>query len=123
MAYDPSTPLGQVRLLINDTSSDPVFGDPDLSGFLAMEGGNVKLAAAQALDVIADDEALTLKIVSTDTGSTNGPGVAASLRQRAESLRKQVVYDIANSTDDEASVFEVIPIVPECSTRPLWWSV
>lgn len=119
MAYDPTTPVGQVRLLINDTGNDPVFDDGDLNGFLAMENYSVKLAAAQALDVIADDELLTAKVVSTDTGSTNGAAVADSLRKRAESLRKQVVDGVGETEDD--AVFELIPIVPD--TVPLWWNV
>lgn len=119
MTYDPSTPAGQVRLLINDTSNDPVFGDTDIDGFLSLEGGSVKRAAAQALDVIADDELLTAKVLSTDTGSTNGAAVADSLRRRAESLRQQAIVD-QGTTDDDV-VFELIPLQPD--PTPLWWNV
>lgn len=119
MAYDPTTAVGQVRLLINDITGDPVFEDGSISAFLVMEGNNVKRAAAQALDTIADDEALTSKALSTDTGSTNGPAVAASLRDRAKALREQAVYDLG--LDDDESVFELIPIQPEDSA--LWWLV
>lgn len=119
MTYDPNTAIGQVRLLINDTNgADPVFDDGDLQAFLTLEGGNVKLAAAQALDVIADDEVLTAKVFSTDSGSANGAAVADSLRKRAEGLRKQVVDGVGGSDDD--AVFELIPIVPD---QPFWWLV
>lgn len=117
MAYDPTTAAGRVRLLLNDISNDPVFGDGDIDGFLALEGGSVKLAAAQALDVIADDEALTAKAVSVGGASSNGPAVADSLRKRAASLREQAVTDLGTDTDD--AVFEIIPMVPE----PVWWPV
>lgn len=122
MTYDPTTPVGLVRLLINDISSDPVFDDGDLNGFLTLEAQSVKRAAAQALDVIADDEALTAKVVTSQDVSTNGPAVAASLRARAATLREQAVYDLT-VTDDE-SVFELIPIVPDqVWTDQSWWTV
>lgn len=117
MSYDPATPAGQVRLLINDTSgTDPVFADDDILGFLTLEGGSIKLAAAQALDVIADDEALTGKVISSDGKSTNGPAVAAALRARAETLRKQAVYD--QSQDEDEAFFEIVPMTPYASADP-----
>lgn len=117
MAYDPATAAGRVRLLLNDTSNDPVFDDGAIDAFLALEGQSVKLAAAQALDVIADDEALTAKVVSVGGASSNGPAVADSLRRRAASLREQAVTDLGTDSDD--ATFEIIPIVPDSSV--LWW--
>lgn len=117
MTYDPTTPAGQVRLLVNDTGgTDPVFEDEDILGFLALEGNNVKRAAAQALDVIADDEALTGKVISSEGNSTNGPAVAAALRARATTLREQAVYD--SSQDEDEAFFEIIPMTPTVSTDP-----
>jgi hypothetical protein len=122
MAYDPTTTVGQVRLLINDTSADPVFDDGDINAFLTLEGLSVKRAAAQALDVIADDEALTAKVVSSQDVSTNGPAVAASLRARATTLREQAVYDL--TVNDDESVFELIPVVPDqLWSDQSWWTV
>jgi hypothetical protein len=118
VTYDPATPDGQVRLLINDISADPAFADPDIAGFLALEGGNVKRAAAQAIDVIADDEALIAKVISVEGASTNGPAVADSLRRRSAALREQAVYDLGLSDDE--GVFElVMPTIDTCD----WWSV
>lgn len=127
MSYDPATPAGQVRLLINDTSADPVFTDQDIAGFLALEGNSVKRAAAQALDVIADDEALTSKVVSSEGVSTNGPAVADSLRRRATTLREQAVYDLG--LDDDEIYVEVMPMYAQSrynidSDFPdSWWPV
>ena len=122
MTYDPSTALGQVRLLINDTSGDPVFADADIYGFLALEGNNVKRAAAQAIDVIADDEALTSKMISTDDGTVNGPAVTEALRKRSAALREQALYDL--SLDDDESFFEIVPMSPlPTKTFPDWWPV
>jgi hypothetical protein len=89
MALDYTTTAAQVRLLINDTTEDPVFSDAEITAFLVMEGSVVKLAAAQALDTIADDEALTGKVITTQDLTTNGPLVAAQLRERAATLRLQ----------------------------------
>lgn len=107
MAYDVTTPLGRVRLLINDTTSDPVFADTDVAAFLELEDGNVKRAAAQALDTIADDEALTSKAIRTQDLATDGPKVADSLRKRAAALRAQ-----ADRADDDADegFFTLVPM-------------
>lgn len=123
MAYDVVTPPGQVRLLINDTTSDPVFSDTDIAAFLVMEGGHVKRAAAQALDTIADDEALTSKAIRTQDLATDGAKVADSLRKRAAALRAQA--DMADEAADEG-FFSLIPMggpngFPELTERPTFW--
>lgn len=107
MTYDPATLAGQVRLLINDVSGDPAFGDESIVAFLTLEGNNVKRAAAQALDVIADDEALVGKVISVEGASTNGAAVADSLRKRSASLREQALYD-AGLGEDDGGVFDII---------------
>lgn len=90
MALSYATDMARVRLLINDTDVvDPVFSDNEINAFLVLEGGSVKLAAAQALDTIADDEALTSKVVRSQDVATNGASVAEQLRQRAKALREQ----------------------------------
>lgn len=93
MPYDPATPAGQVRLLIADTGPDEVFTDPEVTSFLTMNGSNVKRAAAQALEVIAADEALTSKVISANGLSTNGAATADALRQLAASLRSEASND------------------------------
>lgn len=107
MSYDVTTPIGRVRLLINDTTSDPVFEDTDVAAFLEMEDGHVKRAAAQALDTIADDEALTSKAIRTQDLATDGAKVADSLRKRAAALRAQA--DAADEAADEG-FFELVPM-------------
>lgn len=112
---DP-TPADQVRFLVNDPKLDtgsPVFSDDEIDAYLAIEGGNVKLAAAQAIDTIADNEALTLKYIQDHQLTLDGAKVADSLRKRASSLRDQAVYDLAQS--DDGAFFEFIPsISPWC---------
>jgi hypothetical protein len=113
MPYDPATPVGQVRLLIVDTSDDPVFTDDEINAFLALEGQVVKLAAAQALDAIASDEALTSKRITDHDLSTDGPATAAALRAHANSLRAQA--QLERSRSDDEGYFEIIgPPDPYC---------
>ncbi|WP_109507352.1 hypothetical protein [Nocardioides speluncae] len=115
MAYDPTTPAGQVRLLINDTDdSDPVFSDEDITAFLTLEGDRVKRAAAQAIDTIADDEVLTSKVIRDHNLSTNGAAVAKELKERAKSLREQ-------ADEDDESVFEIIDLVGNDFPSTAWF--
>jgi hypothetical protein len=87
--YDLSTDVGKVRLLIPDRDlANPVFQDGELETFLALEG-DVRRAAALALETIAADEALVLKVVSVLGLSVNGPSVAQALLVRARELRAQ----------------------------------
>lgn len=124
MADDYSSSAAQVRLLINDDDKTrEVFTDNAIAGFLALESGSVKRAAAQALDVIADDEALTSKVIRTQDLTTDGAKVADSLRKRAASLRAQA--DDVDAAADEG-FFQIIPMVgttsyPELTERPSFW--
>ena len=98
MPIDYTTPTGQVRLLINDTTeADAVFSESEIAAFLVLEGDNVKRAAAQALDTIADDEALTSKVITSQDLSTDGASVAGGLRERAKQLRIQADGDPSGS--------------------------
>lgn len=101
--YDPSTDAGRVRLLINDTDTDdPVFDTDEIAAFLAMEGDDVRLAAASALDVLASNEAMVQKRIRLLDLQTDGPAVAKALRDHAGVLRGQV---------DEAGDFEIAEMV------------
>lgn len=91
ITVDPDSPVGMVRLLTTDVNEhEPLFEDGQLAALLAAEGGNVKLAAAAALEVIARSELLIAKKISTQDLSTDGPAVASELRAQATSLRDQV---------------------------------
>lgn len=96
-----------LRLLINDPAAeDALFSDSELQSFLALEGGNVKRAAAQAIDTIADNEALVSKVIRDQDYSADGAKVAETLRKRAAALRAQA------DADDEAAdegFFQLVP--------------
>lgn len=85
-----TTDLRRVRLLIADTNpAARIFRVDELTDFLDLEGGNVKLAAAQALSVMATSEVMISKVIRTQDLSTDGAKVAAELRARAADLRQQ----------------------------------
>lgn len=90
MVYDPTTDNGRVRLLITDTDyTNLIFQDNEITAFLALNAGSILLAAAQAIDVMAVNEVMVLKVIKLLDLSTNGAAVAKALNDKAAALRKQ----------------------------------
>jgi len=109
VAIDYTTDVGKIRLLIPDTDEANLLLDDDqINAFLGLEGGNVKLAAAQALDTIASSEAMVSKVIRTQDVSTDGAKVAAELRARAAELRRQV----DDGVGDDTVGFDVVDFDP-----------
>lgn len=103
--YDLSTDVGKVRLLITDTHEpDPIFQDDELTALLALEGGDVRLGSALALETIATNEVLILKTIKTLELETDGPAVARALYTRAKALRDQ-------AEEDSGTSFEIAELV------------
>lgn len=110
------TNLTLVRLRINDKySATPIFFDEEINAFLAFEGDNVLKAAAMALETIAADQVLVLKVIKMLQLSTDGAKVAAELRAQAKQLRDQAddgstdaTFDIAEWVNDPFSYDELI---------------
>lgn len=107
MFNDYSSPIWQVRLLMSDIDAmeDPrdlsaqpahIFNDAQIVGFLNIENGNVKRAAASALHTIAITEALILKVIKTDDKQTDGAKLATALMAAAKALRDQADADEVN---------------------------
>lgn len=96
-----ATPNDLVRFLVNDVRLEEVTGnvftDLEIDGYLELENGNVKRAAAQAIDTIADNEALASKVYRSQDIGTDGAKIADALRKRAAALRAQ-----ADREDDQA---------------------
>ena len=112
MAIDYTTPVGQVRLLVNDIDEGNlagglVFTDDQINAFLTLETGNVKRAAAQAIDTIADNEALASKVITDHQLQTDGAKLADALRKRAAALRDQADVD-----PELEGFFEIIDFDP-----------
>lgn len=107
--YDTGTDAGLVRLLLNDVSTPWIFSDAEITAFLSLEGGNVKRAAAQAIDTNADNEALASKVLRTQDLQTDGAKVADTLRKRAASLRAQADAD---EESGDGFYFDVVDLEP-----------
>jgi len=120
ITVDPSTDIGRVRLLATDLNDvDPLFEDTQIGAFLTIESGNVKRAAALALETIAVSEVLVSKKITTSDGlSTDGPAVAKELRDRAAALRKQSDEEVGDPDDYGIDVVEYDPYA---AYRDAWW--
>jgi hypothetical protein len=124
--YDLGTPVGRVRLLLNDVDRDaPVFSDVEVQAFLDLEGGSVKAAAALAIETNADSILLATRVLKTPNLTTDGAKVADSLRARAAQLREQADDDVDGAADG-AGLFAVVeaegfPGPPELTERWRSW--
>lgn len=95
---DPTTTYGKLRLLTTDrNATDPIYQDADYDAFLELESSNTKRAAALALECIATDQVLVLKVMTTLKLTTNGAAVAKALLDRASALRDSALFDEAQT--------------------------
>lgn len=116
--YDTATDRGRVRLLIADTdSANPVFTDAEIDTFVALEG-DVFTSAALALETIAVNEALVLKVIQTLDLKTDGAKLADTLLKRAAMLRERGSDDPGTDTDDFAIAELALPVFG--SRERLW---
>ena len=107
--FDLSTDTGVMRLLIPDRSAtEYVFADAELAAFLTIEG-DTRRAAALALETIASDHVLTLKVVRLLDLTTDGAKSGDALLKRAERLRSQA--DAADMAVD-GGLFDIAEMVP-----------
>lgn len=81
-----------------------IFTDADIQTFLDLEGGNIKLAAAQAIDTIATSEVLVQKRIEQLDLKTDGPAEARALREHAKTLRAQAEDDEEKFGDQEGLI-------------------
>jgi len=96
--YDVTTNRGKVRLLITDVEpTDPCFDDDEIDAFLSMAANTVLLAAAMALETIASNEVLVLKVIRLLDLQTDGASVGRELRMRAGVLREQAEAEAAGA--------------------------
>ncbi len=108
--YDLETDTGKVRLLISDQSeTDHIYSDEEISTFLSMEENSVLKASALALESIAGNQALVKQRIRILDISTDGVAVSQELRQIAKSLREQAgtredSFAIADIADDIFSI-------------------
>ena len=91
----------------NRPGSDPeyIFSDEHLRAFLDENGGNVKLAAADACEVLGTSEALILKVITTEDLSTDGAKLMNAYIIRAQQMRNAAKTQIEN----EDGGFTIVP--------------
>jgi len=112
--YIVSTDRGRVRMLCTDRDeTNPIFEDDEIDAFLAIEDESVRLAAALALETIASDQVLVLKVVKTLDTTTDGAAVADAILKRAASLR-QAEADAPGGFAISENVYD------QCSQRERW---
>ena len=125
--YPPNlaSPVGRVRkyvpdlVQLEDTKNPSApksyyFSDDEISGYIveyAPSGteptrAQVKRAAADVIDALANNEALVLKKIKTEDLQTDGPATANALRAGARSLRQQADDEDAAAFDN---FFDIIP--------------
>lgn len=123
---DPTTPVGQVRLVIGDTDAIDVdsdgygefvyYSDRELESLLGLYGGNVKRTAARIYRTIAASEVLLhKKFVSADL-SADSSVVSKELRLLADALEREADSDAA----DGAEVFLISDRLPNVYTSRPW---
>jgi hypothetical protein len=117
--YIPGTPIGLVRQLCTDRDPDhEIFSDEEIEALLDLNNGNVRYAAADALDQIATSQALILKYIEVNGLKTNGQAVANALHQQAESLRARAAVEAA---EDDVYI-DIIP-GPDSIIAPDSWGL
>lgn len=95
--YNLSTSVGQLRLLIGDTTqSGALFSDEELNAFLSMNSGDIFSSAALALRRIAVNKALIAKAVSAGNYSEDTrdiPKILLSTAKDLEAASKDIPAD------------------------------
>lgn len=111
---DETTDIGAVRMIIQDMDVEQaMFSDAGITKLLSMNGDDVRLAAAAALDIMASSQAMILKVIRTLDLSTDGASVARALREHAAQLRED-----AEKADggEEGGLFDYAEIVTNAFT-------
>lgn len=109
--YSPggSSNKDKVRLLIGDfdvLEDHAIFQDEEITQFLSLQESNVLLASAMALDTMASRESIVQKVISLMDLSTNGPAVAADLRNHAKRLREEAEIGAVDTAEFINNVFQ-----------------
>lgn len=90
--YDPTTDRGRVRMQIGDTDTvnadRQLFTDDEIDAFLALNTNIVKLAAADALQAMASNQLMVLKVLKNMDLSTDGAKMSDAWLAQAKELRK-----------------------------------
>lgn len=87
--YDPTNDIGRVRRTLPDKEeADAIWTDEEIQSFLNDEGSDWRRATALALETMASDDLLVLKVVRIQNIETNTDRLAKALFDRAKKLRE-----------------------------------
>lgn len=92
MAYDPTTAIGKVRLLIGDREGDEakqVYSDAEVDVFIGMADGDVMHAAIINLRAWAADAAKVAVSYKLGDRAMDKKSIAKEKREAADALEKQ----------------------------------
>lgn len=113
LKLDPATNIGTIRMIIQDKDVEQLlFSDADLTALLALNGNDVRLTAAAALDIMASNQAMILKVIRLLDLSTDGAAVARALREHASQLRQ----DVTETDSVEGGLFDYADMVTNAFT-------
>lgn len=107
-SYDPATPVGLIRLYVpgENAQTTAVYSDEELTALYNLYE-DVRLAAADALDILASNTAKTYQKVSQMGMSQDGPSMAETFMKAAKNLRdrvdKEPFFDWAEQVQDAFS--------------------
>lgn len=93
-----------------------LLSDATITNLLTLEG-SVKLAAAQALEIIGTNEVLVQKRIQILDLQTDGPAVAAALAKRAQQLRDEAAAGVGAVAADFDGAFDVAEVGWDANTR------
>ncbi|HEX8834979.1 MAG TPA: hypothetical protein VF719_12300 [Abditibacteriaceae bacterium] len=100
--------ISRVRKHIPDREAPFSFDDDEIADFLEENNDVPKLAAADALESKATDEAFVQKVQTTLGEQTDGAKTADVVLKRAAMLRKQVA-DATTAAASEVAKAEIVP--------------
>ena len=103
--YDLTNNVGKVRMLVPDrVTPGHIFEDDEITAMLTIEGNVVKLSAALALETIASDTAMVLKVIRLLDLTTDGAKTSDALLKRAALLREQAEAEDVEGAFDWAEM-------------------
>lgn len=118
--------IAQMRLLAVDIKPGSyLLTDEEYGSLFLLEGENVRLGAAAALELMATSHVMLAKKITTQDLSIDGVAVAESLRKSAALLRARVAKDDAAAdqvVDDADSFgFDFVDFEPHRAYLPSRW--
>lgn len=106
--YDITNNIGRVRRTIPDrVEADAIWTDEEIDSFLSDEGNNWRRATALALETMASDHLLVLKVIKVQNIETNTDRMASAMLRRAQALREQA----KDAESDDGDAWDIIEMV------------